>query len=93
MQEQFSLIETEESYKLDGIEESVKRFVRKKYPHAVAEEDYEDYLQFLEDEYNLELIYRLEIILENLKKKAETKKDGLTLAYSCDRIESRGENG
>jgi len=80
------LFETKECYNLVGLRDACMVYVKKKYPNPVEDEDYDDYLQMLSDECDLEFCDRMrkmadqieERILNPLKKQVqETYKDFL----------------
>ena len=68
MQEQLSLIQVEDTYNLNTIQETTWVFIKKKYPHPVECEDYDEYLDFINYEYKCELMDRLQKTIEQIKK-------------------------
>lgn len=68
MQEQLSLMDVEDTYNLNTIQEVTWAFIKKKYPHPVECEDYEEYLEFINYEYRCELVERLKKTIEQICK-------------------------
>lgn len=69
MEEQLSLINTNESYSLVNLKDSCYKFVKKKFPSPMECEEYEDYLQMLADEADLEFAFRLRVIADTIEKR------------------------
>ena len=69
MDEQMSLIDANESYSLIGLKDACYKFVKKKYPSPMECEEYEDYLQMLSDEADLEFASRLRVIADEIEKR------------------------
>lgn len=66
--EQPQLFPVEEWYNLRTIEDTVRQYVKHKFPSPVDCQDMDDYLEDIEDEYRLELAYRLGEISKKLEQ-------------------------
>lgn len=66
---QAELFTVEESYNLVRLRDSCYEFVKKKYPTPVEDEDYEDYLQMLRDEADLEFCARIRVMADQIEKR------------------------
>lgn len=67
------LFELVDWYNLKTIEETTKKDIRKKFPKPVDEEDLDEYNDFVDDEYKLELAERLKRMAELLEKQVDEK--------------------
>ena len=67
------LFNLENWYNLKTIEEETKKFIKKKFPKPVDEEDMETYIDYIEDEYKLELADRLKTMANQLEKEVDKK--------------------
>ena len=65
--EQLKLLEVEENYSLVGLKESCILFVKRKYPKPAEDESLEEYNEFLRDEIELEIAYRLRKIADQIE--------------------------
>lgn len=59
MDEQLDLLQVDDSYSLVGLRDSCTLYVKRKYPKPADEESFEEYVQFLKDEADLEFVERL----------------------------------
>lgn len=55
-------------YNLKTIEEDTRKYIKRKFPNPVSEEDMEEFTEFLSSEYKLELAARLREIADQLEK-------------------------
>lgn len=67
MQEQMMLFKVEESYNLADLKKICREEVKKNFPAPVQDEDYLDYLDFLESETNLLFAERLRKIADEIE--------------------------
>lgn len=65
------LFNLEEVYNLKTIEETTRQFIKKKFQKPVEEESLEEYNDFIDSEYKLELADRLRKMAERLEKEVE----------------------
>lgn len=75
MENQLKLFEAEESYCVKDLLQQCSVFVKKKFPKATEDEDYEEYLNFLKEEIMLEYAYRLHKIAESIEKRIYQKQE------------------
>lgn len=85
MSEEPLLFEIQESYNLVGLRDACMDYVKKKYPQPMEDEDYDEYLQMLNDEADLEFCDRMrkmadqieERVLNPIKKKVQETYRGI----------------
>lgn len=69
MAEQLKLLEIEESYNLNNLRNICSEFVKKKFPCPVEDEEFDDYLQMIQDEADLEFAARLRKIADDIENR------------------------
>ena len=83
MEQELTLFEMQSVYNLKTIEENTRIFIRKKFPKPVEEEDMDSYIDFINDEYKLELASRLREIADRLEDEAlKGQREMIRVAYS-----------
>lgn len=68
MQEQMMLFQVQESYNLADLKKICREEVKRKFPAPIPDEDYLDYVAFLESETNLLFAERLRKIADEIEK-------------------------
>lgn len=69
MAEQLKLLEVEETYNIGDLREICREFVRKKFPKPTEDEDIDEYMEFLNDEADLEYVARLRKIADDIESR------------------------
>ena len=68
MQEQMNLFQVNESYNLADLKKICKEETKRRFPAPIPDEDYVDYLEFIESETNLLFAERLRKIADEIEK-------------------------
>lgn len=67
MAEQLKLLMIEESYNLANLRDMCRDFVKKKFPSPMEDEDFDEYMEFLQQEADLEYVARLRKIADEIE--------------------------
>lgn len=82
--EELTLFEMTNSYDLSRLKQLCYLETKKKYPKAVDEEDYDEYLNFLREEGDLLFCERLREIADQIEKRIlEPQKQDIQRIYKC----------
>lgn len=69
MAEQLKLLTIEESYNLVNLRDICREFVKKKFPSPMEDEDFDEYMEFLQQETDLEYVARLRKIADEIENR------------------------
>lgn len=82
MEEELTLFKMEDSYSLVGLKDLCLKETREKFPKPVDGEEYDEYLEFVQQESDLLFAQRLKDIASNIEKRIlEPQKEIINETY------------